>query len=65
MLNYKITFVTCDFAKEQLEEWLNWVMTNIGTAETIPTIEEVTSNASYAKNSVSSPKWFDQQRLGG
>lgn len=63
MLNYKVSFVTCDFTKEELEEWLDWVMTNIGTAETIPTIEEVTS-ASYAKNSISSPKWFDQQRLG-
>jgi hypothetical protein len=59
MLNYKVSFVTCDFTKKQLQEWLRWVRTNIPCEVTEPTIEEV-SDASYAKASDSTPEWFDK-----
>jgi hypothetical protein len=59
MINYKISFVTCGFTKDQIEAWLNWVQTNMPCAEEQPTITEVT-DARYAKAGDSSVKWFDQ-----
>jgi len=61
-MNYRVSFVTCAFSKQQIDDWLDWVNREQVPIDNI-SIEEV-QNAGDAKDHASPAQRVGTKRVG-